>query len=131
MHTAKQNPPMGSAGTLASTHQKIGSYRKTSPSSKFNQGSFNRALLPLPVTVLTRIGIKPNTANNAGYWLIKCPFHKGGEEKNASLSIHQVRGNFRCFTCGARGGDVLSFWMQHNGQSFKQAAQELGAWRVA
>lgn len=82
----------------------------------------------MPVVILARIGIKPNAANGAGYWLIACPFHKAGTEKNPSLSVHQVNGNFRCFACGAHGGDVLSLWMQYTGHSFKQAAQELGAW---
>ena len=98
--------------------------------SRFNQGQFNRALLPMPVAMLARIGIKPKAANSAGYWLMRCPLHKGGEEKNASFSMHQVNGNFRCFACGAHGGDVLAFWMQRTGQTFKQAALELGAWEV-
>ncbi len=109
-------------GTPSTPRGKANCYRH------FNQGQFNKALLPMPVTVLARIGIKPKAANTAGYWLIRCPLHKGGEEKNASLSMHQVNGNFRCFACGAHGGDVLAFWMQHTGRSFKQAAQELGAW---
>jgi hypothetical protein len=96
--------------------------------NRFNQGQFKKASLPMPVAVLARIGISPKGANSAGYWQVRCPFHKGGEEKNSSLSMHQVNGNFRCFACGAHGGDVLAFWMQHTGQSFKQAAQDLGAW---
>lgn len=127
MYTQKRNPP-GVAGCMPARKQ-VGSYRKANRSS-FNQGQFNKVALPPPVAVLARIGIKPKPANSAGYWLVRCPFHKGGEEKNASLSMHQANGNFRCFACGAHGGDVLSFWMQHTRQSFKQAAQELGAWEV-
>ncbi len=129
MHTIKQNP-LGPAGGLTPTSKPMSSYRKANRSTQFNQGAFNKAALPAPAAVLARMGIKPKAANSAGYWLIKCPLHKGGEEKNASLSMHLVNGNFRCFACGAHGGDVLAFWMQHTGQSFKQAAQELGAWEV-
>ena len=129
MDTQYKAARLGAAG-LTPTHKPMSSYRKANRSSKFNQGVFNKALLPTPVAVLSRLGIKPKAANSAGYWLIKCPLHKGGEEKNASLSIHNVNGNFRCFACGAHGGDVLAFWMQHTGQSFKQSAIELGAWEV-
>ncbi len=110
-------------GTPSTPRGKANRYRH------FNQGQFNKALLPMPVALLARMGIKPKAANSAGYWLIKCPLHKGGEEKNASFSMHSVNGNFRCFACGAHGGDVLAFWRQHTGQSFKQAAMELGAWK--
>ena len=129
MHTQNKAARLGAAG-LASTRRPMSSYRKVNRSTQFNQGAFNKALLPAPVAILSRIGIKPKAANSADYWLMRCPFHKGGEEKNASLSMHTVNGNFRCFACGAHGGDVLSFWMQHTGQTFKQAAQELGAWEV-
>ena len=95
-----------------------------------DQGRFNRGLLPMPVAVLARVGIKLGPANRAGYCLVKCPLHKNGKERHASLSIHQVNGNFRCFACGARGGDVLTLWMQYTGKPFKQAAKELGAWKL-
>jgi hypothetical protein len=93
-----------------------------------NQGRFNRGLLPTPAAVLARVGIKLGQVNRAGYCLVKCPFHKNGKEQHASLSIHQINGNYRCFACGAHGGDVLSLWMQYTGKPFKQAARELGAW---
>jgi DNA primase len=53
-------------------------------------------------------------------------FHEDG---HASLSIHRERGAFRCFACGARGGDVLAFEMLRSGADFKRAARALGAWR--
>ena len=102
---------------------------KANRPARFNQGQFDKAALPAPVAILQRIGIKPSRTNAGWYMQIACPFHKAGEEKNASLSMHNVNGNFRCFACGAHGGDVLSFWMQHTGQTFKHAAQELGAWK--
>ncbi len=111
-------------GTPPTPHGKANRYRH------FNQGIFNKAALPAPAAVLARMGIKPGRANAGGYMQIACPFHKAGEEKNASLSMHNERGNFKCFACGAHGGDVLSFWMQHTGQAFKQAAMELGAWKA-
>jgi hypothetical protein len=128
MPTPQKQHHAGGRGRGGLTPSRMSSCHKTNHSGSFNQGAFNKALLPAPVAILARLGIKPKVANGAGYWLIRCPFHKGGEEKNSSLSMHQVNGNFRCFACGAHGGDVLAFWMQHTGQSFKQAAQDLGAW---
>ena len=57
---------------------------------------------------------------------MRCVFHEDG---HASLSIHRERGAFRCFACGARGGDVLAFEMLRSGANFKSAARALGAWR--
>lgn len=129
MHTPTKNPA-GGRGRLTPTNTPMSSYRKANRFTQFNQGAFNKAALLSPVAALARLGIKPSRANPGGYMQIACPFHKAGEEKSASLSMHNVIGNFRCFACGAHGGDVLAFWMQHTGQSFKQAAQELGAWEV-
>lgn len=123
MQTIQKENPAGGRGRCYHTHG------KANRSGRFNQGQFDKSALPAPVAILQRLGIKPSRANASGYMQIVCPFHKGGDEKNASLSMHSINGNFRCFACGAHGGDVLSFWMQHTGQTFKQAAQELGAWK--
>jgi CHC2 zinc finger len=64
--------------------------------------------------------------NASGWAQVRCVFHEDG---TASLSIHRERGAFRCFACGARGGDVLAFEMLRSGADFKGAAQALGAWR--
>lgn len=92
------------------------------------QFHFNRSLLPMPIVVLQRFGIKPGKANRGGYWILCCPFHKDGKEKNPSLHLQQVKGNYRCHACGIKGGDILSFYRAVTGKSFKDAAQELGAW---
>ena len=64
--------------------------------------------------------------NASGWAQVRCTFHEDG---HASLSIHCERGAFRCFTCGARGGDMLAFEMLRSGADFKSAARVLGAWR--
>jgi hypothetical protein len=91
------------------------------------QGQFVRALLPSPISVLTRLGIHPKKMNPKGYWILSCPFHKEGKEKNPSLNLHQTKGNFRCHSCGAKGGDILAFFMVFTNTSFIEAARELGA----
>jgi DNA primase len=64
--------------------------------------------------------------NSSGWAQARCVFH---EDRHASLSIHRERGAFRCFACGARGGDVLAFEMLRSDMDFKSAARALGAWR--
>ncbi len=65
--------------------------------------------------------------NPRGEWaLITCPSHKGGTEKNPSLSISLADGHFRCFACGASGGDILALHRLITGQSFADAVRTLG-----
>jgi CHC2 zinc finger len=64
--------------------------------------------------------------NASGWAQVRCVFH---QDRHASLSIHHEYGAFRCFACGAHGGDVLAFEMVHSGADFKSAARALGAWR--
>jgi DNA primase len=91
-------------------------------------GNFNKFSLPMPIVVLTRLGLKPKRENYGGYWVLRCPFHKAGQEINPSLNLHQVDGHFRCHACGIRGGDILDFYMKFTGKGFIDAACDLGAW---
>lgn len=53
--------------------------------------------------------IFPDARIHGGYARVRCPFHKGGEEKNASMGIllqdknGLPRGFVKCFTCGWTG----------------------------
>lgn len=94
---------------------------------KKESGRFNRELLPMPIVVLDKLGIKTGKANKGGYWIIQCPVHSDGKEKNPSLNLHQITGGFRCFTCGITG-DLLDFYMLVTGKPFREAAKALGAW---
>jgi DNA primase len=55
-----------------------------------------------------------------------CPFHES--RSKTSFRVNFDSGAFRCFGCGAHGGDVLAFMMQRYKLSFKEAAEKLGAW---
>jgi hypothetical protein len=101
------------------------------PTAKVKQHAhFNRSALPMPIAVLTKLGIKPGKANQGGFWSLRCPFHKNGKELKPSLNLQQVQGYYRCHACGAKGGDILSFYMDVTGKHFVAAAYELGAWEV-
>jgi DNA primase len=40
------------------------------------------------------------------------------------------KGAFKCFSCGAKGGDVLAFHQQLHKMSFVDACKDLGAWET-
>jgi len=100
------------------------SLRKTVPST-FNKVSFDRSLLPRPLEYYQQE--LPNLKNRGEWSQALCCFH---QERHPSLSLNIKTGAYRCFACGAHGGDILAFQMERYGQSFKEAAQTLGAWRI-
>lgn len=67
----------------------------------------------------------------SGKWAIAglCPFH---EDRSAgSFKINVESGSFICFSCGAKGGDIITFTMAKYGLSFNDALKELAnEWRV-
>lgn len=54
-----------------------------------------------------------------------CPFH---QEKTPSFYVFPQTGTFKCFGCG-KGGDVISFLMEHENMTFVEAVKHLA--RVA
>ncbi len=58
-----------------------------------------------------------------------CPFHQ--DRRPGSFKICLDSGSFRCFSCGARGGDIISFVMLRDGLKFRDALGALAAaWGV-
>lgn len=49
-------------------------------------------------------------------------------DHHPSLSINLVTGCFRCWSCGARGGDLIDFVMLRDKCDFKRACQTLDCW---
>jgi hypothetical protein len=96
--------------------------------SKKHRGRLNRKLLPTPLTVLSQLSIRPGRPNQPGYWKLCCPFHKDGKESNPSLNLHHTNGHYRCHACGAKGGDILDFYMQITSLGFIDACISLSAW---
>ena len=94
-------------------------------------GQFERELLPHPSEVLDQLGITNRKLNHGGYWVFKCPVHKGGMEKNPSLHLYANGGHFRCQSCRAKGGDILDFYCLVTGKDFVEAAKDLNAWRAS
>jgi hypothetical protein len=53
---------------------------------------------------------------------VLCSFH---DDRNPSLSLNLKTGAFFCHACGAKGGDIIAFYMLKFGLGFKQSVREL------
>ena len=63
---------------------------------------FDRSLLPTPAAYYSKQF--QNLKIKSEWVKVRCCFH---DDSTPSLSINMVNGHFRCFGCGAKGGDVL------------------------
>lgn len=81
-----------------------------------------------PVDFYTREG---QEIHKGGAWKQAglCPFH---EDRNAgSFYINACNGGYKCFSCGAKGGDIIAFIQQKYSLSFREALCKLQSdWRV-
>ena len=53
------------------------------------------------VDIAIKLGIEVLNNN-----MCKCPFHKGGQEKNASMSLHVYTNRYKCFACNESGNNI-------------------------
>jgi DNA primase len=59
-----------------------------------------------------------------------CPFH--ADRHVGSFYIRIDNGAFRCFSCNAKGGDIITFIQKKYEMSFKEAIEKLKAdWRLS
>lgn len=86
--------------------------------------SFNRDLLPDPATYFENNGHSLFRKTAKGF-RTDCTIHGG---TNPNLSVARDSGAFFCFSCGAKGGNVLDYEMQATGCDFVTAAKTLNAW---
>lgn len=69
--------------------------------------------------------------NKSGQWAVAglCPFHK--DSSAGSFKINIETGSFICFSCGAKGSDIIAFIMAKYSLSFYDALKLLSnEWRV-
>jgi hypothetical protein len=83
---------------------------------------FNREMLPEPQGYFENTGL---VLQGVGKWRsTACAFHGG----TRSMRLNVQTGAFVCMSCGARGGDLVSYEMQVTGAEFVEACKSLGAW---
>jgi hypothetical protein len=54
---------------------------------------------------------------------VRCCFH---DDRQPSLRLNLKNGSFRCFGCGARGGNIIAFHCQRYQLTFAQSIIVLG-----
>ena len=86
---------------------------------------FNKNNLPSPIVYYTERNFR--LVGNGNWCTTVCPFH---DDSKPSLTVHVESGAFKCFACGAKGGDVLDFHKLLNGLSFVEAVTDLDAWET-
>lgn len=86
--------------------------------------TFDRNLLPDPVTYFEELGHKLTGPSRAKWKTTNCRFHGGSD----SMRVNTVTGAWVCMSCGVKGGDVLAHEMQGANLDFVEAAKVLGAW---
>jgi DNA primase len=84
-----------------------------------SQYKYDASNLPMPSVVLEKLGIKPLKKNRQGYLVLRCPFHKNGQERHSSFNLHSVNGHYRCHACGVKGGSIIHFCMRVKNHDFE------------
>ena len=52
-----------------------------------------------------------------------CPFH--ADQHRGNFRVNLESGAFTCFSCGAKGGDLIAFHMQRHSRDFLEALNEI------
>jgi CHC2 zinc finger len=86
--------------------------------------AFDRNLLPDPTGYFEARGLKLTGPRLAKWKTTACQFHGGSD----SMRVNTEIGCWCCMSCGAKGGDVLSYEMTATGSEFVEAAKAIGAW---
>ena len=85
---------------------------------------FDPKKMPTPTEYFA--GLNFQFIGNGAWRKTICPFH---EDKRPSLAVHMDKGAFKCFSCGAKGGDVLAFHRLVHKMTFVEACTDLKVWR--
>ena len=79
------------------------------------------------VSIVEVIQKRRQIERRGGSYMAKCPFHKGGDESNASMKIYEETGTYHCFTC-KETGNAISFLMKHDNLDFVEAVEQLASY---
>lgn len=102
----------------------IGAYRcnplKQNNLPKYSQEKKAEVLAATDIVELIGASVQLKSAGT-GRFVGLCPFH---QEKTPSFSVNRDRQFYHCFGCG-KGGDAISFVMDHDGLTFGEALRSL------
>ncbi len=88
---------------------------------------FRRELLPPARLFYEQQFGQLRRPDRRGWAQCRCPFHES-KTKSRSLQLNLATGGFFCFSCGAKGGDLIAFVMQRDQVGFKTACRMLNCW---
>lgn len=72
----------------------------------------------LPTPFLYYMKIFPKIMRGSEWVKVCCVFHN---DRNPSLSINLKSGGYNCFSCGAKGGDIIAFHQKHFNLGFLES----------
>lgn len=90
-------------------------------------GQSKAALKEADILAVARArGINPRPSGRN--YTAKCPFHKAGRERSASLTLYPDRGGYYCFACKTGGSDAVDFLRRYDNladgaEGYYQAAE--------
>jgi len=79
------------------------------------------------INIVEIIQKRRQVERRGGAYMCKCPFHKGGEENNASMKIYEETGTYHCFTC-KKTGNAITFLKDHDNLDFIEAVELLASY---
>ena len=103
-------------------------YRKTSTRSFIDHNHIKQEISPLDffTNELQGSNLQKYSWNDGGL----CPFHNDG--KTGSFHVNVETGGYNCFSCGAKGGNIIAFTMALYDFDFHEALVKLcEEWGVA
>ena len=76
-----------------------------------------------PSTFYSRVLNDLPSTRSSNCWVCGglCPFHM--DKSAGSFRINLDSGGFKCFSCGASGGDIIDFAQRRHGFSFSRALE--------
>lgn len=93
------------------------------PNTKLNPYSIKQQIDPGAFYTREQHLIEPRYPSRAWIPAGLCPFHDDQHEGN--FFICTKNGAFKCFSCGAKGGDIINFIQQKYQLGFGQALKKL------
>jgi len=100
------------------------------PHHRFDAAAIKDAIDPYDF-YLKELGL-PRYGYQSGVWRVAgtCPFHD--DRKAGSFKVNTETGAFKCWSCGASGGDIIAFRQQRNDLDFIDTLRTLTQdWRIS
>ena len=72
---------------------------------------------------IVQFNLRPKRSSDGWITTGLCPFH--ADRRPGSLSLNLETGSFRCWSCGAKGGDIIEFEKKLRNAPFAETIRAL------